>query len=238
MARSVSCTIMAYNEEATLEEATRDVVEALAAFGDRDFEVLIVDDGSTDGTAEIAARMARRYPQVRVITHPQNRGPGSALITGFAESRCEIVCFHPADQQIPFAEVAMLLPLLDEHDVIVGQRTARTGYTVMRRLSSHVYIALVHLLFGLRQYRDFNFIYLYRKEVLDKIALETHGVFMPTEVLIKAVAGGGRVTAATVTCLPRRAGVATCGRPSVIAETLAQMIRFWGRWQLRRLSGR
>jgi glycosyltransferase involved in cell wall biosynthesis len=235
MARSVSCTIMAYNEEATLEEATRDVVEALAAFGDRAFEVLIVDDGSTDRTGAIAAEMARRYQQVRVISHEQNRGPGSALVTGFAESRCDLVCFHPADQQIPFAEVAALLPLLDEHDVIVGRRTARAGYSAMRLLSSHVYIELVHLLFGLRQFRDFNFIHLYRREVLDRITIETRGVFMPTEVLIKAVASGARVAEATVTCLPRRAGIATCGRPSVIGETLTQMIRFWGRWQLRRL---
>lgn len=238
MAPSVSCTILAFNEEATLEQATSDVVEALSAFGDREFEVLIVDDGSTDRTPQIASEMARRYPRVRVITHPENRGPSSGLITGFSESRNEVICFHAADQQLPFSEVAALIPLLDEHEMVIGSRTARPGYSAARLISSHAYIALVHLLFGLRQYDDFNFLYLYRKEVLDRIQIETRGVFMPTEVLVKAVDNGARIATATVTCLPRRFGKATCGSPEVIGQTFLQMISFWARWRLRRLLGR
>jgi len=237
MGLSVSCTIMAYNEEATLEEAVGDVVRALAELG-REFEVLIVDDGSTDRTPEIAARMAERYPEVRVITHPQNRGPGSALVTGFAESRNQVVCFHAADQQLPFHEVAALIPLLDDHDLVIGDRSARPGYTALRRLSSFTYIQLVQRLFGLGRFRDFNFLYLYRKELLDRITIETSGVFMPTEVLIKSVDLGARIVPATVTCLPRRAGVATCGRPEVIAHTVRQLLLFWVRWRWRKLSGR
>jgi glycosyltransferase involved in cell wall biosynthesis len=227
---AVSCTIMAYNEEATLEEATLDVVEALRALG-RVFEVLIVDDGSTDRTGEIAAEMARQHPEVRVISHGRNRGPGSALLTGFAESRGEAVCFHAADQQLPFADVAALIPLLDDHDLVVGSRTARPGYTALRLLSSHVYIGLVHLLFGLREFDDFNFLYLYRRSLLRRIEIETEGVFMPTEILVKARSLGARIARARVTCLPRRAGVATCGRPSVVAKTFSEMVRFW--WKLR-----
>jgi len=238
MAQSVSCTIMAYNEEATLEEATDDVVRALRALdGARALEVLIVDDGSRDRTPEIAAAMARRYPEVRVVTHPRNRGPGSALLTGFAESRHDVVCFHAADQQLPFDEVAALIPLLEEHDLVIGSRTARPGYTRARQLASAGYIALVHALFGLREYDDFNFLYLYRRQLLQGLRIETTGVFMPTEIMIKAVAGGARVARATVTCLPRRAGVATCGRPSVIAHTLQQLLTFWARWRLRQLLG-
>lgn len=238
MARSVSCTIMAYNEQATLEQATADVVQALAAFGDRAFEVLIVDDGSTDRTPQIAAEMARRHPEVEVITHPENRGPGSALLTGFARSRCEVVCFHAADQQLPFDEVAALIPLLDDHELVIGSRSARPGYTWMRRLSSWVYIQLVHGLYGLREYDDFNFLYLYRRELLDRITIETRGVFMPTEVMVKAVDLGARVARATVTCLPRQHGQATCGSPRVIAETFGQLVGFWPRWRLRKLLGR
>lgn len=229
---------MAYNEEATLEEATQDVVKALSAFGDRKFEIIIVDDGSTDGTPEIARRMAEHYPQVRVIHHPQNRGPGSALVTGFDASKNEIICFHPADQQIPFTDVAALIPLLDEYDIVVGHRSGRPGYTLMRLLSSYTYIGLVHLLFGLRQFQDFNFIYLYRKEILDRIQIETSGVFMPTEILIKAADMGARLTSATATCLPRKAGVASCGRPSVIAATFGQMMQFWASRQLKKLFTR
>lgn len=238
MGMSISCTIMAFNEEATMQEATDDVVNALRTFEDRELEVLIVDDGSTDRTPAIAAEMAEKYPEVRVITHPENRGPGSALITGFAESKNEVICFHAADQQLPFDEVAALIPLLDSHDVVIGDRTERPDYTQLRLLSSWVYITLVHNLYGLRQYKDFNFLYLYRKSLLDRIQIETTGVFMPTEILIKAVDLGARIVPATVTCLPRTAGEATCGRPNVILHTVREMLRFYGMWRWRRTVAR
>jgi len=227
---------MLYNEEVTLEAAVQDVVEALRGMEDREFEVLIVDDGSTDSSPRIARKLAEQYPEVRVITHPQNRGPGSALVTGFAESQNEVICFHPADQQLYFPDVAAVIPLLDDYDMVIGDRSERAGYSLMRLLSSHVYIALAQNLFHLHQIKDFNFIYLYRKELMDQILVETSGVFMPTEVLVKAVDLGARIIPAKVPCLPRKAGVATCGRPSVIAQTFGQMMRFWVLWRLRKLG--
>jgi len=237
MAASVSCVIMAYNEEALLAEAVRDVHESLAAFGDREFEILIVDDGSTDRTPAIAAELAARYPEVRVVTHPVNRGPGSAQVTGFREAKHELLCYHPADQQVDFHEVARCLPLLDDPedpaDLIIARRSARPGYTVARLASSYGYIFLAQRLFGLRRFKDFNFIYLYRRALLGGMDFETESVFFTTEVLVKAVARGARVKEVTLTCLPRRAGVATCGRPAVIARTFADMMRFWASWRLR-----
>jgi glycosyltransferase involved in cell wall biosynthesis len=233
MAKSVSCVIMAYNEEATLAEATRDVHEALAAFGDRDFEILIVDDGSTDGTAAIAAEMAARHPEVHVITHPSNRGPGSAQVTGFAAARNELLCYHPADQQVDFREVAACLPLLDDCDLIIARRSGRPGYSLRRLVSSYGYIFLAQRLFGLGRFKDFNFIYLYRRAILDGMRFETGSVFFTTEVLVKAVRRHARIREVTLACLPRRAGVASCGKTSVIAATFVDMMRFWLTWQLR-----
>lgn len=237
MGMSISCTIMAYNEEATMAEATRDVVTELRKLKDRELEVLIVDDGSSDATPRIAAEMAAKYPEVRVITHPQNRGPGSALITGFAESKNDVICFHAADQQLPFEEVAALIPLLDQYDMVIGDRTDRPDYTRMRLLSSQVYIFLAHNLYGLRRFKDFNFLYLYRKSLLDRIQVETTGVFMPTEILIKAVDLGAAIVPATVTCLPREHGEATCGRPNVVLHTVREMLRFYGLWRWRKVFG-
>lgn len=238
MAKSISCTVLAFNEEETLEAATVEVVETLQRqYPDREREVIIVDDGSSDATPDIALEMADRFPEVRVVTHPENLGPGSGLVTGFAESQNEVVCFHAADQQLPFDEVAALIPLLDDHDLVIGDRTDRPGYTRLRRLSSWTYITLAHNLYGLHRFKDFNFLYLYRKELLERITIETSGVFMPTEVLVKAMDLDARVATATVTCLPRRAGVATCGRPGVIVCTFLEMIRFWGLWRVRKLLG-
>lgn len=236
MSRSTTCIVMAYNEEATLAEATRDVVRGLSGFVDREYEVIIVDDGSTDRTPSIAAALADEMKHVRVITHRHNKGPGSAILTGFREAKMQNVCFHPADQQVPFTEIARCIPLLDRFDIVVGHRSDRPGYTFFRRLSSQTYISLVQWLFGLRQFNDFNFVYLYRKELLDQIAFETSGVFLCTEVLIKAVGLNAKTTTAEITCLPRQAGKATCGHPRVILFTCWQMLRFWLRHKRQEIS--
>jgi glycosyltransferase involved in cell wall biosynthesis len=234
VARSVSCTIMAYNEEDTLGEAVADVRSALASFGDRPFEILIVDDGSSDRTPEIARDLERRIPEVRVIRHPHNLGPGSAILTGIRNSVNDVICFHAADQQLDFREVAGFIPLLDDADLVIGSRSGRPGYTKMRMLASHVYIGLAHTLFGLRDYDDFNFLYLYRRELFDGMPIESDGVFMCTEVLVRALDRGARVAKVEATCLPRRVGVSTCFRAPVIQKTFGEMLRFWWR---RRTNG-
>jgi glycosyltransferase involved in cell wall biosynthesis len=229
MARSVSCTIMAYNEEATLEEAVDDVHRALKAFGDRAFEILVVDDGSSDRTVEIGLEMERRYPEVKLLRHPRNLGPGSAILTGIRNSRYDVICFHAADQQLNFAQVAGFIPLLDDHDLVIGSRSGRPGYTQMRMLASHTYITLAHTLFGLREYDDFNFLYLYRREVFDGMPIESDGVFLCTEVLVRALDKGARVAKVEAECLPRKVGMSTCFRAPVIEKTFGEMLRFWWR---------
>ncbi len=236
MPKSVSCTVMAYNEEATLAEAVGDVRSALSGFGDRPYEILVVDDGSTDRTVEIARDLEGRHPEVRLIRHPHNLGPGSAILTGIRNSRHDVICFHAADQQLDFRQVAGFIPLLDDHDLVIGSRSGRPGYTAMRMLASHTYIALAHTLFGLRQYDDFNFLYLYRRELFDGMPIDSDGVFMCTEVLVRALDRGARVAHVQADCLPRRVGVSTCFRAPVIQKTFGEMFRFW--WQRRRANGK
>jgi glycosyltransferase involved in cell wall biosynthesis len=227
MARSVSCTVMAYNEEETLDEAVGDVHRALAALTDRPFEILIVDDGSTDRTAAIGRDLETRYPEARLIRHGRNMGPGSAILTGIRNSVKDVICFHAADQQLEFAQVAGFIPLLDDHDLVIGSRSGRPGYTSMRLLASHTYITLAHALFGLREYDDFNFLYLYRRELFDGMPIESDGVFMCTEVLVRALDKGARVAKVTAECKPRKAGVSTVYKRSVIEKTLREMLAFW-----------
>jgi len=226
---SVSCTVFAYNEEATLEEAVTDVRAALVDLG-RDFEVLVVDDGSTDRTAEIAAALEARWPSdVRVIRHGRNLGPGSAILTGIRNSRKDIICFHAADQQLDFREVSGFIPLLDDHDIVIGSRSGRPGYTRMRMLSSRVYIELAHRLFGLDGYDDFNFLYLYRRSLFDGMPIGSDGIFLCTEIFVRALRRGARVARVTAECLPRKAGVSRAYRARVIGKTIYEMLRFRAR---------
>lgn len=226
--RSVSCTILAYNEEESLEQAVLDVHGALVALG-RPFEVLVVDDGSTDRTAAIAAALEARLPEVRLIRHGKNLGPGSAILTGIRNARCDNILFHPADQQVDFRQVAAMVPLLDDADIVVVSRSHRPGYTRMRLLSSHVYILLARWLFGLEGFQDFNFIYLFRRELVGRMPIESDGVFLCTEILVRAIRDGARVAHAEAECLPRAAGTSKVYRPRVIAKTLREMLTFWAR---------
>lgn len=228
MPLSVSCTVFAFNEEETLEEAVADVRSALADQR-RTFEVLVVDDGSTDRTPAIAAELEARWPEVRLIRHGRNLGPGSAILTGIRNSRHDVICFHAADQQLDFREVAGFIPLLDDHDIVIGSRSGRPGYTRMRMLSSRVYIELAQRLFGLEGYDDFNFLYLYRRSLFDRMPIDSDGVFLCTEIFVRARWAGARVARVNAACLPRKAGVSRVYRPRVIGKTLLEMLRFWAR---------
>jgi glycosyltransferase involved in cell wall biosynthesis len=234
----VTCAIMAFNEEASLEEAVSEVKDELARSG-RPFEIVIVDDCSTDRTAAIADELAARHGAsgapgvVRVVHHPRNLGPGSAIVTGVAEATMPLYCFHPGDNQVRFADVAAALELLDErYDLLVGERSDRRDYSLPRLCASYGYIALARVLFGLHGFRDFNFIYLWRTDVVrPMLPLSTRGVFLCTEILVRARDAGARIGVARAAYRPRTAGVSTVGRPSVVLATLGQMLRFF--WQRR-----
>lgn len=224
---SVTCAIMAFNEEDMLEQATRDVRQALTGLG-RSFEIIIVDDGSSDATADIARTLAARWSEVRLVQHGVNRGPGSAIVTGLAEARCDLYCFHPADNQLVFEDVARALPLLDtQYDLLVGERSDRHDYSLLRRVYSYGYIGLAWALFGLKGFSDFNFVYAFRRDLFDTVDMETSGLFLCTEILIKAVDQGKRAGVMRARYLPRTTGVSTVGRPSVAVETLRKMLGFW-----------
>ena len=228
MGLSVSCTVFAYNEEETLEEAVRDVHAALTDLG-REFEVLVVDDGSTDRTPAIAEALEARWPEVRLIRHGRNLGPGSAILTGIRNSRNDVICFHAADQQLDFREVAGFIPLLDDHDIVIGSRSGRPGYTRMRMLSSKVYIGLAHRLFGLDGYDDFNFLYLYRRALFEGMPIDSDGIFLCTEIFVRALRAGARVARVTAECLPRKSGVSRVFKAQIIGKTMFEMVRFWSR---------
>lgn len=136
----------AYNEGANIEKTVR---QALAVARDlseiSEFEIIIVDDGSTDRTGEIADRLAADITEVRTVHHKPNRGYGGALKTGFANARFEWVCFTDSDGQFDFSEIKKFLAKKDEADLVLGYRLSRAD-SFLRRLYTWGWVLLPRLL--------------------------------------------------------------------------------------------
>src|SRR5262245_17137207 len=121
---SLSLVLPAFNEEAGVRQAVAEADDALAALC-QDYEILVVDDGSTDGTAAAVAAEAAARPRVRLLRHAANAGYGAALRTGFRAARFDLVAFTDADCQFHLGDLGRLLPLTAAHPVVVGWRVGR-----------------------------------------------------------------------------------------------------------------
>src|SRR5687768_12451343 len=124
MSVRLSLVLPAYNEASGIAEAVAEAHEALVGLG-YEFELLVVDDGSTDDTADRVAEVAALWPRVRLLTHSTNLGYGAALRTGFEAARYDLVAFTDADGQFYLDDLEDLVTLARECPVAVGWRIAR-----------------------------------------------------------------------------------------------------------------
>ena len=202
----------AFNEEENVAETVRRALDEIGPLVDGSIEVLIVDDGSTDRTPELADALAAGDPRVRVH-HQENRGYGGALRAGFEHARGRVIGFSDGDLQFDLREMSRLLSRLDDP----GKRSvdAVIGYRIKRRDPPHrifiakTYNTIVSALFGLRV-RDIDCaMKLFRREVFDGLPLATDSPFLSAELLIKLRARGERIAQVGVNHYPRAAGTNT-----------------------------
>jgi glycosyltransferase involved in cell wall biosynthesis len=221
----------AHDEAANIEPLIEEALRELPRLAER-FEIIAVDDGSTDGTGRIADRLAASHPDVvRVVHHPTNRGYGAALRSGLAASRFPLVCFTDGDRQFRIADLGSLLSRLGPEkvshapgpDVVAGYRIRRADPPI-RLAYARVYRACLAVFFGLRV-RDVDCACkLFRREALVGIRLESGGAFLSAELLIKLRATGRRVVEVGVPHYPRTAGTASGADPRVVARAVRD---FW-----------
>src|SRR5262245_33591610 len=116
---TISAVLPAYNEEENIETATKRVADVLGSLCVRDWEVIVVDDGSIDRTAQIADRLAAEDPtHIRIFHHNPNRGYAEALKTGFTNARYQLIFYTDSDNQFDVREITNLLPLIENADIV------------------------------------------------------------------------------------------------------------------------
>jgi glycosyltransferase involved in cell wall biosynthesis len=218
---SLSVFFPCWNEHASIEPLTRKAVTVLEAIG-ADYEIIIVDDGSTDQTGQIADRLAAENERIRVIHHPTNRGYGAALQSGFRAASKDWVFYTDGDGQFDLNELPPLLELMDRYDIVSCYRLNRQeGW--LRKFNAFCWTRLVGLLFNL-PLKDIDCAFkLYKRSIFDDMELLSTGALIDTEILARAKRKGCRITQVGVRHYPRIAGRATGANPKVVLRAFKEL---------------
>jgi len=217
-----------YNEEAYVERAVAAARAVLEEMGG-DWEIVIVDDASTDGTGARADRLAAADPRVRAIHNRVNRRLGGTLRAGYAAATKDLVFYTDADLPVDLAQLPRAVRLLEyqEADLLAGYRFDRTSEGLHRVLYTIGYHVLIRLLFGLR-IRDVNFAFkLFRRSLLQRIELKSEGSFIDAELLLRARKAGAVMIQLGLDYFPRTRGPSKLSSLRVIAAILQEMAGQW-----------
>lgn len=221
--REISVVLPAFNEEANIEKVVRDCVAYLDGTG-LDYELLVTNDGSKDNTGAILDRLAQEIPRLRPQHHPQNRGYGAALRTGFDAAVKRFVFYMDGDGQFDIRELDLLLPLATDDDhIVTGFRIERRD-PFLRRLNAKLFGGwLVRIMLNV-YVKDLNCAFkLIPKKVLNAITLESTGALINAELYGRSIRKGFKIKEIGVHHYPRTAGVQTGAHLSVILRAFKEL---------------
>lgn len=191
MIDEISVVIPAYNEAENIEGVVRRIFDVLNRLFHR-YELIVVNDGSSDGTGQILQRLVQDYHNLRIINFEENRGYGAALREGFKKAELKYIFYTDADGQFEVDEIAKILPLMERCEVVAGYRLKRAD-TLMRRITSMIYNRFVSLFLRIK-FRDINCSFkLFQREIIDNIDLGSKGFSIDAELLWKASLAGYKI---------------------------------------------
>jgi len=230
--RPVSVIFPAFNEEGNIARTVETTVKVLPKVA-ANWEIVVVDDGSSDATAPICMDLQTRYPELVLIRHARNRGYGAALKSGIKASRYELVFFSDSDGQFDLRELQQLICWSEDYDIIVGYRANRHD-PLYRRINALGWNFLVRLVLGMK-IRDVDCAFkLFRREVFDHVRIRSRGAMVNTEILAQAMRLGMRIQQVKVHHFPRHYGKQSGANIHVIIKAFRELCRLWRR--LRHIS--
>ena len=223
---SISAFFPCHNEGENVERVIGNALEHLPAIAD-EFEILIVNDGSTDDTAARAEAIGETDSRVRVVSHPTNLGYGRALRTGFESARGDLIFCADGDGQFSLDDLPPVVDALNDHGFVLGYRVNRAD-PFYRRLNAWLWGLSVRFLLGFRvQDLDCGF-KLYRREAVPvEDFISGRGAAISAELIARALRGGHTFTQVGVTHYPRQAGTQSGNSPRVILNSFLDIIQLW-----------
>jgi glycosyltransferase involved in cell wall biosynthesis len=220
---AISAVLPAFNEAANLPTVVPRVAAALRDCTP-DHEILVIDDGSSDGTPAVLEGLHAEVPALRVVRHPDNRGYGAALRSGFQAARCPWIFLMDADNQFDPAELSLLVAASRSADIVAGYRRQRSD-PWLRQANAWAFFGLARLLCG-PLVRDVNCAFkLMRTDLVASLGLAADGAVINAECLAKARRKGARIVEVAVHHYPRRHGKQTGANPRVVARAFRELIR-------------
>lgn len=224
----LSVFLPTYNEEGNIEKVTKETRKVLEKVADV-WEIIIVNDGSTDKTKEIADRLAREDKRIKVVTHSPNRGYGGALKTGFSQAKYKWVAFMDSDGQFDFSEIEKFIAKKDEADLILGYRKKRAD-SLARKIFTFGWSTLARILLGLNV-RDYSCGFkMIKKKVYEDIQpLVGEEKVTQIEMLVKARKRKFRFVEVGVNHYPRTTGTQTGAKLKVVVKSVFDMFKLWGK---------
>ncbi|OGY18656.1 MAG: hypothetical protein A2900_02630 [Candidatus Chisholmbacteria bacterium RIFCSPLOWO2_01_FULL_50_28] len=228
----------AYNEAGNIERAVRQALAVLPTVAEK-YEVLVIDDGSRDGTPEIVEKLSRAYIAVRVVSQP-NKGYGGAIKRGFKEASFQWIFFTDADLQFDIAEIKKFIPHTEDYDLVIGYRMNRAegwfrhGIALMLKVWNRVFLGFPLWV------RDIDCAFkLLNKRVLGYASpLASDGAMVSTELLLKTLESGFRIKQMGVSHYPRRLGTSSGSSPKVILNAVKDTFMLRRQFRKESLLGR
>jgi glycosyltransferase involved in cell wall biosynthesis len=222
---SISAFFPAYNEEGNITKLCMSLQQVLPEISD-DHEIIIVNDGSIDGTKAIAEQLAREKSNIRVVNHATNLGYGSAIRSGIRACNKDYIFFTDGDNQFDVMQLKTFVPYLSEYDAVIGFRVDRKD-NFIRKLNARAWNALVNWMFGI-EVKDIDCAFkLFHKRVFDEIKLESTGALISTELLVKVKSKFFSVYELGVEHYPRHTGEQTGANLHVIIRAFQELFRFY-----------
>lgn len=228
-----------YNEEGNVENTVSKAIEVLEKLSAKNgaasglkYEILIINDGSTDNTLKVADNLASKNSKIRVINHAQNLGYGEALKSGFYNAKYDTIVYTDGDGQFDFSQIAKFLEKIESHDAIFGYRIKRQD-PILRKIFGKGWRMSIWTFFQLKL-KDVDCGFkMVKREVLEKIPhLESQrGAMINAELAVKAKKFGFKVTEVGVNHYPRLSGKPTGASVRVIIKSYLDLVRLW--WKLK-----